>query len=402
MPPSDRTVAGRQPLEVADIIRRHGDAYVKERRLPFKHLKVMHHIRYCRTAVMGGHQQQCDSCGFERNAYNSCGDRHCPKCRMVSKERWLAARQRELLPTGYFHLVFTLPHDLNPVIHCNPRELLDNLFASVNQTLQTFAGDPRWRLNGTLGFIGVLHTWSQTLIDHFHLHCLVPAGAWSFDRSRWNASRKRYLFRAKSLARLFRRIYLQHLKELYAGNRLRFYGTTAALADRAAFDRMMAALRRKPWIVYAKRPFAGPEKVLDYLGRYTHRVAIANHRLVSMTRETVTFRYKDRRRDSRKRSMTLAADEFIRRFLLHVLPPRFVKIRYFGFMFHRDKGKNIALIREQMGMPMAAIEPADWEDARQIMLRVVGIDIHGCPHCDAGRMMPMFKIPRSNPIRDPP
>jgi len=402
MAPSERGITGRQPLEVSDIIRRHGDAYIKGRRLPFKHLKVMHHIRYCRSAVMGGHQQRCDSCGFEQNAYNSCGDRHCPKCRMVSKERWLTARRKELLPTGYFHLVFTLPHDLNPIIHCNPRDLLDNLFASVNETLQTFAGDPRWRLNGQLGFIGVLHTWSQTLIDHFHLHCLVPAGAWAFDRSRWNASRKRYLFRARSLAKLFRRTYLQRLEYLFARNKLAFHGSIASLADGEAFDRLMMSLRQKTWIVYAKRPFAGPEKVLDYLGRYTHRVAIANHRLVSMTEEAVTFKYKDRRRGNRTRSMTVTVDEFIRRFLLHVLPPRFVKIRYFGFMFHRDKRKNIALIREQMGAAQANSEPEPSEDVREIMLRLTGIDIGQCPHCVNGRMIRTFKIPRSTPVRDPP
>lgn len=402
MAPSDRAVTGRQPLEVADIIRRFGDAYVQGRRMPFKHLKVMHHIRYCRTAVMGGHQQRCDDCGFERNAYNSCGDRHCPKCRMVNKERWLAARRKELLPSGYFHLVFTLPHGLNPIIHSNPQDLLDNLFTSVNETLQSFAGDPKWRLNGQLGFIGVLHTWSQTLIDHFHLHCLIPAGAWAFDRSRWNASRKRYLFRAKSLGKLFRRTYLQHLERLFAIGRLAFHGNSAPLADAEAFDRLLASLRQKTWIVYAKRPFAGPEKVLDYLGRYTHRVAISNHRLVAMTETTVTFRYKDRRRANRNRLMTVAVDEFIRRFLLHVLPPRFVKIRYFGFMFHREKRTNIALIREQMGTEPADSQSEHFEDVQKIMLRLTGIDIYRCPHCGNGRMVRTFRIPRSSPVRDPP
>ncbi|WP_319525107.1 IS91 family transposase [uncultured Desulfosarcina sp.] len=401
MRPSDGPGTGRQALEVAHILQRHGDTYAAKRRLPLKHLKAMHHIRFCRTAVMGGHRQQCDRCGFERNAYNSCGDRHCPKCRTLAKERWLDARRSELLPTGYFHLVFTLPHDLNPMIHCNPKVMLDNLFGSVNETLQAFAADPRWRLNGRLGFVGVLHTWSQTLIDHFHLHCLVPAGAWSFDRSRWNPSRKSYLFRVKSLAKQFRKTYLGRLQERYENGELRFPGRISLLADREEFARQIGILRKKQWIVYAKAPFAGPEQVIDYLGRYTHRVAISNHRLLSMDDGKVTFSYKDRSRTDRTRRMTLSADEFIRRFLLHVLPPRFVKIRYFGFLFHRDKRQNIASIREQMGSQTVTAEPAI-EDARQIVLRLMGIDIHCCPQCRKGRMLVVHKIPKCCPIRDPP
>ena len=276
-----------------------------------------------------------------------------------------------------------------------------NLFGSVNETLQAFAADPRWRMTGQLGFVGVLHTWSQTLIDHFHLHCLVPAGAWSFDRSRWNPSRKSYLFRVKSLAKQFRKTYLDHLQERYENGELRFHGQIAPLANRGEFVRQIGILRKKQWIVYAKAPFAGPEQVIDYLGRYTHRVAISNHRLLSMDDGQVTFAYKDRSDNNRTRQMTLAADEFIRRFLLHVLPPRFVKIRYFGFLFHRNKRRNIALIREQMGSQAVITAPAV-EDAQQIMLRLLGIDIHCCPHCGKGQMQVMHKIPKCSPIRDPP
>ncbi len=397
MTPSDSALAGHQPLEIADIIGRYGDAYIKDHRLPVKHLKVLHHIRYCRTAMMGGHQQQCNTCGFQRNAYNSCGDRHCPKCRTLSKERWLEARKAELLPTGYFHLVFTLPHDLNPIIHCNPGALLDCLFSSVNETLQTFAADTRWRLVGQLGFIGVLHTWSQTLMDHFHLHCLVPAGVLSFNKTRWVASRKKYLFRAKSLAKQFRKTYIGHLEQLYSDGELDFYGNTTP----EGFPGLITTLKAKKWIVYAKAPFAGPEQVLGYLGRYTHRVAISNHRLVSIDDEQVTFTYKDRSDENRSRQMTVSADEFIRRFLLHVLPPRFVKIRYFGFLFHRDKHRNIALIRALLG-DQAVMAASVVEDAQQIMLRLTGIDIHCCPHCGRGQMMVMYKIPKGSRIREPP
>ncbi|MBC2709491.1 MAG: transposase [Desulfosarcina sp.] len=358
----------RQGPETADIIRLYGDDYTQNRRVPFKHLTVMHHIRHCRTAMMGGHRDRCNQCGFERNAYNSCGDRHCPKCRTLVKERWLESRKSELLPTGYFHLVFTLPHELNPVIHCNPQALLGNLFGSVNETLQAFAADPQWRLEGQLGFIGVLHTWSQTLMDHFHLHCLVPAGVLSFD------------------------------KALYENDDLGFYGNTAATGTTDGFARLIATLRAKNWIVYAKRPFAGPVQVLDYLGRYTHRVAISNHRIVSIDNDEITFTYKDRSDDDRTRRMTLSADEFIRRFLLHVLPARFVKIRYFGFLFHRDKRKNIVLIRVLIDGQAVFAEPVD-ESAGQIMLRITGIDIHCCPHCSKGQMIVILKIPKGSHMK---
>ena len=395
------THTGRQGPEVADIIRLYGDDYTKNYRVPFKHLKVMAHIQYCRTAMMGGHQHQCNQCGFERNAYNSCGDRHCPKCRTLSKERWLDARKAELLPTGYFHLVFTLPHDLNPVIHCNPRALLGSLFGSVNETLQAFAADPKWRLKGQLGFVGVLHTWSQTLIDHFHLHCLVPAGVLSFDKAHWVSARKKYLFRAKSLAKQFRKTYITHFQHLYDHGELRFYGSTTPTGNAEGFAGLIATLKAKKWIVYAKAPFAGPEQVLDYLGRYTHRVAISNHRLLSMNDRQVTFTYKDRSDDNRTRQMTLTAQEFIRRFLLHVLPPRFVKIRYFGFLFHRDKRRNITLIRTLMDAQVAITEPVV-ENAQQIMLRLTGFDIHRCPHCGKGKMIVILKIPKGSILRDSP
>ncbi len=388
----------RKGPEIADIIRLYGDDYTQDHRVPFKHLKVMAHIQYCRTAMMGAHRDRCNRCGFEQNAYNSCGDRHCPKCRTLVKERWLESRKSELLPTGYFHLVFTLPHELNPVIHCNPQALLGKLFSSVNETLQAFAADPQWRLVGQLGFIGVLHTWTQTLMDHFHLHCLIPAGVLAFDKSQWISSREKYLFGVKSLAKLFRKTYIGHLERLYENDDLGFYGKTAATGTTEGFARLIATLRSKEWIVYAKRPFAGPEQVLDYLGRYTHKVAISNHRIVSMENEQITFTYKDRSDKNLTKKMTLSADEFIRRFLLHVLPARFVKIRYFGFLFHRDKRKNIVLIRVLIDAQVVYIEPVD-ESVGQIMLRITGIDIHCCPHCGKGQMIIILKIPKGSHMK---
>ena len=389
----------RQGPEMADIFRLYGEDYTQNHSVPFKHLKVMHHIIHCRTAMMGGHKEQCNHCRFEKNAYNSCGDRHCPKCRTLVKERWLEARNSELLPTGYFHLVFTLPHDLNPIIHCNPEVLMGNLFSSVNETLQAFAADPRWRLVGQLGFIGVLHTWTQTLMDHFHLHCLIPAGVLAFDKSGWVPSREKYLFGVKSLAKLFRRTYMSHLKSLYENDALRFYGKSTATGTAEGFAGMLATLRSKDWIVYAKRPFAGPEQVLDYLGRYTHRVAISNHRILSIDNDQVTFTYKDRSDKNLTKKMSLSADEFIRRFFLHVLPARFVKIRYFGFLFHRDKRKNIILIRIFIDAKAEYAEPSG-ESVEQIMIRLTGVDIGCCPKCGKGRMVVVMKILKGSIMRD--
>ena len=377
--------------EVADIFRIYGEDYRKNHNLSFEQLKVMHRISICRTSILGGHIKRCNQCGYEQNAYNSCRNRHCPKCGTMVKEKWLNARKAELLPCGYFHLVFTLPHDLNPIILCNKRILLDILFHAVNETLQGFARDPQWRLKGQLGFIAVLHTWSQTLMDHFHLHCLIPAGALSFDKDRWIPSRMNFLFRTGSLAKEFRNRYIHLLETAFNTDKIMF---PAHAAKTGTFNNLIKKLKTKKWIMYAKRPFAGPEKVLEYLGRYTHRVALSNHRIVSIDDATVTFTYKDRNDDNKAKRMKLKADEFIRRFLLHVLPQGFVKIRYFGFMFHRDKQQNIELIRKLLGAVTVLTEKVT-ETIQQIMLRVTGIDISLCPKCGKGHMIPVVKIPRA-------
>jgi hypothetical protein len=377
--------------EVADIFRIYGDDYRENHTLSFEQLKAMCQIELCRTSALGGHIEQCTECDYEQNAYNSCRNRHCPKCRTMVKEKWLNARKAELLPCGYFHLVFTLPHDLNPIILYNKRILLDILFHAVNETLQAFARDPQWRLKGQLGFIAVLHTWSQTLMDHFHLHCLIPAGALSFDKDRWIPSRKKFLFRTGSLAKEFQNRYIHLLEAAFNKDKIMF---PANAAKTGTFNDLIKQLKTKKWILYSKRPFAGPEKVLEYLGRYTHRVAISNHRIVSIDDATVTFTYKDRNDDNKAKRMKLKADEFIRRFLLHVLPQGFVKIRYFGFMFHRDKQQNIELIRKLLGAFTVLTKKGE-ETVKQIMLRVTGIDISLCPKCGKGRMIPVVKIPRA-------
>ena len=383
----------RHGPELADILRLYGSQYLENYKIPFEHAKVMSNILMCRTSMMGGHVDICDHCDFTQNSYNSCGDRHCPKCQTLSKEKWLNARKAELLPTGYFHLVFTLPHDLNPIILCNKRILLGTLFSAVNETLQAFAGDPQWRLVGQLGFIAVLHTWSQTLMDHFHLHCLIPAGVLSFEKDRWIPSRAKFLFRAKSLAKEFRKRYISHLEILYSKNEIIFPGNTARTGSPEGFEELINTISHKKWIVYAKRPFAGPEQVLEYLGRYAHRVAISNNRIASIDGGKVTFSYKDRIDDNKTKSMTLKADEFIRRFLLHVLPKRFMKIRYFGFMYHREKRKNIELIRKFVDPDRQYTEKTD-ETVLQIMLRLTGEDVSLCPNCGKGHMIHTIKIPK--------
>ncbi len=377
--------------EVADIFRVYGNDYLKNHSLPYAHKKVMRHITVCRTAELGGHIEQCDSCGFQRNAYNSCRDRHCPKCQCLVKEKWLNDRKAELLPCGYFHLVFTLPHELNAIILCNKTVTLAILFAAVSGTLQAFARDPQWRLEGQLGFIAVLHTWSQTLMDHFHLHCLVPGGALSFDNTRWVPARESYLFRVESLAKELRKRYLQKLEEAFVDEKLIFPGNTPIYGCRRKFKKMIQSLFQITWIVYAKRPFAGPEQVLEYLGRYTHRVAISNNRIVSITNDKVTFTYKDRKNNDEVKTMVLDANEFIRRFLLHVLPNGFMKIRYFGFLANTNKKKCVPLLRKLID-PSAQLPDKISETVQEMMLRLTGEDITCCPQCQKGRMVKLRKL----------
>jgi hypothetical protein len=385
----------KEKVELADIFRRYADDYRRSHAVSYEQLKVMHHIEICRTAVLGGHVEQCDQCAFEQIAYNSCRDRHCPKCQTLTKEQWLNDRKAELLPCGYFHLVFTLPHDLNAIILSNKRVTVNILFAAVNQTLQAFAKDPQWKLEGRLGFISVLHTWSQTLIDHFHLHCLIPAGALSLSKDRWIPANDSYLFKITSLAKEFRKRYLKLLSGAYLKDQLIFTKKTAALESKQNFQQLINCVSKKKWIAYAKRPFAGPQQVLDYLGRYTHRVAISNNRIISIDNGRVTFTYKDRQKEDEIKKMTLDADEFIRRFLLHVLPKGLIKIRYFGFLAHTNKKKDIPLIRKLIDPDATLPEKID-ESISEMMLRLTGIDISCCPKCKKGKMIRIRNLPKND------
>ena len=332
--PVRAAAASRPRWELADVFRLYGDAYRHSHKLPAAQLKVMHAVQVCRTAALGGHLERCDSCGSEQPSYNSCRNRHCPKCGSSATDRWLARHKQELLPTGYFHLVFTVPHELNILFLTNPKILISILFKAVSETLADFG---RTHLHGRVGFLAVLHSWDQTLRDHFHLHCLIPGGALSFDGRRWIRARSNFLFHVKALSVVFRAKFLDHLTTAYANDKLGFPGRAAAFAPVPQFQQLLAAVRKKKWVVYAKRPFSSPETVLEYLGRYTHRVAISNHRILSVKDNRVVFLYRDRKDSSRQKTMTLDAGEFIRRFLLHVLPCGLMRIRHFGFLANRCK-----------------------------------------------------------------
>jgi len=370
-------------LELADIVRAHGDAYRRTHRLATVQAVALRAIERCRTAVLGGHRETCDRCGAVRVTYNSCRNRHCPKCQTLAKERWLAARRADLLPIPYFHVVFTLPHVLNALVQGNPRVVYALLFRAAADTLLTFGRDPR-HLGGTIGVTAILHTWGQTLGQHLHVHCLVTGGALTPDGARWRPSRPGFLFPVRALSRVFRAKYLDGLHRALDAGQLTFAGGTADLADRRASTAFLGRLRAVDWVVYAKRPFAGPEQVLAYLGRYTHRVALSNDRLVDHRDGRVRFRWKDYADHDRVKVMTLEADEFLRRFLLHVVPRGFMRIRHFGLLANRRKRERLAGCRRRLDHPAPTVSTP--ESVTDLVQRLTGVDLTRCPVCGRGRM----------------
>jgi hypothetical protein len=337
----------RPAVEVADILRLQGQRFLDRYRagFDFQQLKAFRAIKNCRTAALGGHLDACPQCGFQAISYNSCRNRHCPKCQAQARERWLAAREQELLATRYFHVVFTVPHELNLLAQDNPREFYHLLFTASAATLLEVAADPK-HLGAEIGILSILHTWGQNLLPHPHIHCVIPAGGIAPDRGHWVRPRYAFFLPVKVLSRVFRGKFIAGLKRLYRHRQLRCAGPCATLADEKQFRQLLRRLHRRDWVVYAKPAFGGPRQVLRYLGRYTHRVAISNHRLVSFDGERVTFRWKDYARGSQQRLMTLTASEFLRRFFLHVLPKGFVRIRHFGFLANRFRSSHLELCRQ--------------------------------------------------------
>jgi hypothetical protein len=367
-------------LEVAHILKAHIGDYQAQYPLGPEQRKIVYDLLNCRTAHLGGHVDRCNRCGAMRIVYHSCRNRHCPKCQHLPRERWLEKRKDEILPADYFHVVFTLPHELNAVVLNNKKVMFTILFKAASQTLLTFGEN---RLGGKLGFMATLHTWDQKLNAHFHLHCLVAGGAISTDGSSWIPSKGNYLFNQRALSLVFRGKFMDHMTRACQQEHLKFAGDQ--------YDSLKTVLYGKQWIVDVRDPVKTPDHVLEYLARYTHRVAIANSRITEFKDGKVTFKIKNRK-ENRNELLTLPAVEFIRRFLLHCLPRRFVKIRHYGFLANRNRSKNLGIIRQLMGLS----DPPEIQAAsvQEMMEKLTGIDITVCPCCHKGRMQQVFEIPR--------
>jgi Putative transposase/Transposase zinc-binding domain len=382
-------------LEVADIFRRHGAAYKEfhASALGREQLRVMRAIELCRTAALGGHTEQCDACSHIRISYNSCRNRHCPKCQALARATWLEARQSDLLPVPYFHVVFTIPEPIAAIALQNKRVVYNILFGSTAATLRTIAADPR-HLGAEIGFVAVLHTWGQTMQHHPHLHCIVPGGGLAPDGQRWVACRPGFFLPVRVLSSLFRRLFLEALDHAFRAGELTLCGTLANLSQANRFAGLLHTARGIDWVVYAKPPFGGPEHVLGYLGRYTHRVAIANTRLIRIENSAVSFRWKDYRHHDRFKVMTLDADEFIRRFLLHVVPDGFQRIRHYGLLGNRSRASKLARCRQLLDAPpppppvLATLaDPHDRYEA------LTGRSLRVCPVCAVGVMQRIGILP---------
>jgi hypothetical protein len=385
----------RPPLEVADLVRAAGHAFIERSRawITWKHVKVLLAIVRCRTAVLGGHLDECTRCGHRAISYNSCRNRHCPKCQAGARERWLEKRRQELLPTPYVHVVFTLPRPLAPLALQNKKVVYDLLFRTSAQTLLEVARDQK-HLGAEIGFFSVLHTWSQKLELHPHVHCVVPAGGLSADRTRWIRPRYAFFLPVKVLSRVFRGKFIAALKRAFQDGQLSFHGDLRLLAQPKTFAAWLRPLFRKDWVVYSKPPFGGPDYVLRYLGRYTHRVAISNHRLVSFADHQGTFRWRDSAHKNEQRQMTLTLDEFLRRFLLHLLPDGFVRIRNFGFLANRRRATFLPLCFQLLDRTKHTEQDTPGaQDSRDLWL---------CPKCAAPMMVVERLTAAEIQLRSPP
>jgi hypothetical protein len=368
-------------LELADIFRQHGPAYRQTHSLPLHQHRLMQAIETCRTPVLGGVVEWCGHCQHTHIRYRSCRNRHCPKCQGAAREKWLQQRQQELLPTEYFHVVFTLPEPIAAIAFYNKEAVYDILFRATAETLLTIGRDPQ-RLGMELGFFAVLHTWGQNLHFHPHLHCVIPGGGLSMDHERWIRGRRRFLLPVKVLSRRFRRVFLQALEKAHAAGQLQFFGAVESLRDLPAFARYLAPLRQAEWVVYAKPPFGGPQHVLQYLGRYTHRVAISNRRLLALEQGQVSFQWKDYR-DGRQKVMTVAAEDFLRRFLQHALPPGFQRIRYYGFLANCHRAAKLDLCRRLLATASSDLLPPP-DSCRDLLATLTDRNPRRCRQCGIG------------------
>jgi hypothetical protein len=377
----------RPKLEVADVFRRYGDAYRKQHgaSMSTAQRRVMTAIEVCRTAVLGGQIEQCDQCGHQRICYRSCRNRHCPKCQSLARAEWIQRRQAELLDCQYFHVVFTVPEEIAAIAYQNKEVIYNILFRATAETLRTIAADPK-HLGAEIGFFAVLHTWGSNLLHHPHLHCVVPGGGLSPDGAHWISCKPGFFLPVRVLSRLFRRLFLEHLQNAFGAGKLQFFTALEKLKDRHQFARYLAPVREMEWVVYAKPPFAGPQQVLDYVGRYTHRVAISNNRLQDIEASQVRFQWKDYRDQGRQKTMMLSAEEFIRRFLLHALPDGLQRIRYYGLLGNRYRQEKLARCRHLLGMapPVEALVPEDYRDQHA---QLTGSSLRECPICHRGRMV---------------
>lgn len=370
-------------LELQDIFEQFGKAYQDNHPLPLNQLKAIEAIESCRTSALGGHVDICDSCGHERISYNSCRNRHCPKCQSLAKEQWLMERERDLLNVGYFHVVFTVPDSLNSIALQNQKVFYSLLFKAASETLVELSRDPKY-LGAEIGCISVLHTWGQNLMDHPHVHCIVPGGGLSFDGTRFIRSREKFFIPVKVLSRKFRGKFLAFLKEAFQDGKLKFSGKLEPLSGKLKFQSLIDGLYQTEWVVYCKKPFKSPWHVLRYLGRYTHRVAISNQRIVNLQNDRVTFTWRDYRDDNRTKLMILEASEFIRRFLLHVLPSRFVKIRHYGILSNRNRNSKLRLCQR---LTLSKIRETQKLSMVELLLKLTGLDLRVCPCCKQGKMV---------------
>ncbi|MBU3101864.1 IS91 family transposase [Clostridium sp. DSM 17811] len=383
-------------IEIQDIFNQYGDEYRRNHQLPLNILKTMIDIEACRTEELGGHVDECDECGHVRVSYNSCRNRHCPKCQTLAKERWLEKRKEDLLPVGYFHVVFTIPEELNYITLTNQKEMYSILFKSVSETLLELSGDKKY-LGAEIGFMAILHTWGQNLMNHPHLHCIVPSGGLTLDGNRWINSKKDFFIPVKVLSRKFRGKFLFYFKRAYYSNSLKYTTGIEELTKKHVFQSFIDKLYKKEWIVYCRPPFGSAEYVLEYLGRYTHRVAISNHRIINLENGYVTFKWRDYKDHNKEKFMTLKVDEFIRRFFMHVLPRKFVKIRHYGILSNRNRPTKLQKCKELTGAVENKNQILEVKlSTAELLLKLTGIDINICSCCGKGKMITKEKLNRQN------